>query len=171
MIITLIVVLPIYSYFYYKYFHTPFRFGLSEKREGTHCPHHSEEQIVTQCKSCNIPICIRCQAFKIEMKKQYDHSLRLNKKVFDEVTCLDCIFKDLEITSKFLYIASPVCLSLGLVLILASFYFQGTWWFFLLFFGVILLILGIVSTIGLFFYIPETKRVEKQFRATLQYTT
>lgn len=163
MTITLIVVLPIYFYFYFKYFHTPLRFGLSEKREGTQCPHHPEDKITTRCNICNIPICERCQDFKMEMRNYYQHNFRLNHKTFDKITCMDCILKKLEITSKILFILAPIGLSAGFGLILASFYVENWLFFMLIFLGILFSILGIVSIIGIFQFIPESRKIKRQF--------
>ena len=178
-IILFAILLPIYYYLNYKFYHKSIRkrWWRPKKREGTHCPHHPEEQIVTQCKSCNIPICTRCHAFKMERRDYFRNKrVSLNHKKFDEPTCIDCILKQLEIVSKLLYFLAPIGLIAGIGLILAVFYIPNLIFIILLpnlifimllILGISLLLVGIVSTINIFYVIPEIKRVEKQFLATI----
>jgi len=143
--ITLIVVLPIYSYFYIKYFHKPFiRWEIPKKRGITPCPYHPDNKTVTHCKLCKISICERCQRFKTEMRNVYKHNFRINHRLFDQSICMDCIFKKLNILNKILLVSGPGGFVIGLSFILIGYYIVFLPFNLFLIFGILISILGII---------------------------
>lgn len=162
--ITFIVLLPIYAYLSFKYFHKPLvRRARSKKREGTQCPHHSNEKISTRCNTCNSPICARCQNFKSEMRNSYQHNFRINYKLFDQFVCMDCIFEKLNFVNKFLFISGPIGFVVGVLFILAGFYIEFLPFNLFLIGGIVISILGLALFILAFIFNRENNKVYANF--------
>ena len=162
--ITLIVLMPIYAYFSFKYFHKPLvRGGVSKKREGTQCSHHPDEKISTHCNTCNSPICERCQNFKSEMRNIYQHNFRINHKLFDQFVCMDCIFEKLELVNKSLFISGPIGFAVGISFILAGFYVEFFPFDLFLIGGIVISILGIALFILAFIFNKENNKIYTKF--------
>ena len=165
LLITLNVLFPIYVYFSSKYFHRSFvKVSVPTRREETQCPHHPNEKISTHCSTCHIPICERCQDFKAEMREAYQHSFRLNHKIFDQTACMDCIFKKLENVNRFLLIFSPVACIVGVCFAIAGLYVDFFPTELFLIGGIIFFILGGMSFILTYIFSNERSKLSSAFQ-------
>ena len=169
LIIVSALLLPIYAYLDYRYFHKPTRLWRPKIRGGTHCPHHPEKAIVGRCGECDVPICELCQDFKFDMKKQLLGSGWPRHQTEYDLMCVDCFFGRGRIVIKIMYLCIPIGLTVGIGLVLGSFFFTDLFvMILLLIFGILMLLLGIVATIGIFKGVPKYKKLERQFQATIK---
>ncbi len=164
MVVVFAIFLPIYVVFRFKYYQWPsMRWGLPH-REGSHCPHHPAESTVNHCSTCRIPICERCQLFKAEMREVYQHNFRLNQNLFDQVTCMDCIFKKLNTAYRILLISSPVACIVGVGFALVGLYVEIFPTDLFLIGGMLIFILGGVLFILTYLFSNESHKLRAKFQ-------
>ncbi|HUY00197.1 MAG TPA: hypothetical protein VMV49_11620 [Candidatus Deferrimicrobium sp.] len=163
--IAFVVLLPIYFYFSFRYYHLPRIRKSSPKIRGMiQCPHHPAAQIVTQCILCRNAICERCQTFKTDIRNNYRRGFRMNPKLFDQQICMDCIFDKIETTKKILGISCPILLGIGLTVTFFGFYIKSIFSTVLIIGGIIMFCLSILLLFMAYAFNKESNKLAINFK-------
>lgn len=167
MSITFAIILPIYLHIHFKYYPwSQFRWKPSKTRNKVQCAHHPDIEIGTHCEMCGSAVCETCQKFKGEMREYYQHNFRLNEKFFDSLLCMDCMFEKFDWAKIFLLIFGPIALGVAFGSTLLGILYESILSLIFIILGPIMMLLGIVLFVMIYFVNEEISKVALKFSKT-----